>query len=559
MLVRLSVRDLVLIDALDLELNPGLSVLTGETGAGKSIILDALGLCLGGRADTGLIRPGADRTHATAEFEVPDNHPARALAREQGLDADGVLILRRQVGRDGRSRATLNDQSVSVALMRQLGDLLVEIQGQNDRGGLLDPGTHRGFLDDFAGLGKNLGDLSALWERARAAAEELDAAEQAAGAARADEEYLRHALGELNQLAPKGGEDAALADERILLRGAEKLAAALDEAVAALAGEAGPTGRLAAAERTLGRVAADAMGKLDVALSALARAIAEAGEAEATVESAARELVPDPNRLERVEERLFALRAAARKYRVDPDGLAPLRETFATRLAAIDGGDARLAALRRTAEEARAAYDRAAAAVSAARRKAATGFDRAVNAELQPLKLGKAVFETVVEAGEAGPKGADRVWFQVRTNPGHPPGALHKIASGGELGRFLLAVRVVLAQQGAAPVLVFDEIDRGIGGATADAVGERIARLAQGVRGKANQVLVITHSPQVAARANWHWRIEKTERGGTAIARVVPLDAAARREELARMLAGATVTEEARAAADRLMAGADPR
>ncbi len=552
MLLSLSVRDLILIDRLDLELRPGLCALTGETGAGKSILLDALGLCLGDRADAAVVRPGAERAQASAEFDVADRHPARALLRDQGLDADGNLILRRIIGRDGRSRALVNEQAVSVAFLRQLGDTLVEIQGQSDHRGLLDPGTHLEFLDGFAGLANDAAALASLWQAAVAARGALDAGEKAAENASADEDLIRHALAELDALAPQAGEEVALADERTTLRSAEKLSTALETATEALSGSDSPAARFAVAERALARVAADAAGKLAAALTALERAGTEAAEAETALFAAVRALAADPGRLERVEERLFALRAAARKHRVGPDDLSRVHAELGHKLAAIDGGDQHLAALRKAWAAAREAVDAAAVQLSAARTKAAKQFDRAVNAELAPLRLGKAVFQTAMER-LLGPSrsGLDRVWFEVCTNPGHPFGALHKIASGGELGRFLLAIRVVLSKGKTAPVLIFDEVDRGLGGATADAVGERLARL-----GTKGQVLVITHSPQVAARAGYHWRIEKSETKGTTLVRVTPLETNERREEVARMLSGASVTEEARAAADRLLAGA---
>ena len=552
MLISLSVRDLLLIERLDLELHTGLCALTGETGAGKSILLDALGLCLGARAEVALVRPGAERARAVAEFDVDARHPVRALLAAQGLEAGGNLVLCRVLGRDGRSRATVNEQPVSAAFLREVGDALVEIQGQNDQRGLLDPATHLEFLDGFAGLSADARTVGEAWERAERARQDMALAESASAAAHADEDLLRHALSELGALAPVAGEDSALSGERVVLRSAEKLCAALEAASDALSGSDSPSARLAAAERTLARVAMDAGGKLDAAVVALERAGVEASEAEAAVAAAMRALAPDPARLERVEERLFALRAAARKHRVQPDDLARVQAELSNKLAGIEGGEERLAALRKSAAALAAEYQGAAAKLSAARAKAATHFDKAVNAELGPLRLGKAVFQTTLERlADGGKGGLDRVWFEVRTNPGHPFGALHRIASGGELGRFLLAIRVVLSKGKAAPVLIFDEVDRGIGGATADAVGERLARLAA-----KGQVLVITHSPQVAARADWHWRIEKSEAGGATAVRLTRLDAGGRREEVARMLAGASVTEEARAAADRLIAGA---
>ena len=550
MLISLSVRDLLLIDRLDLELRTGLCALTGETGAGKSILLDALGLCLGARAEASAVRPGAERAQTTAEFDVPKRHPARAMLAEQGIDADGTVILRRIIGRDGRSRALVNEQPVSAGFLRDLGDTLVEIQGQSDHRGLLDPATHLEFLDGFAGLSADAAAIGQAWQAAQETRAAFEEAQRIAASARADEDLVRHALAELDGLAPEAGEEGALSDERAVLRASEKLGGALQSALDMLSGSDAPAARLAGAERTLSRVAGDAAGKLDAALAALERAATEASEAETAVANATQALAADPMRLERVEERLFALRAAARKHRVPADELARVRADLAAKLAAIDGGDEHLAALRKAADAATADYQRAATALSAARAKAAKQFDKAVNAELGPLRLGKAVFQTALERlHDGGRSGLDRVWFEVCTNPGHPFGALHKIASGGELGRFLLAIRVVLSKGKDAPVLIFDEVDRGIGGATADAVGERLARL-----GAKGQVLVITHSPQVAARAGAHWRIEKSERGGTTLVQVTALDGQGRREEVARMLSGASVTDEARAAADQLLA-----
>ena len=557
MLRALSVRDLLVIDRLDVELAPGLCVLTGETGAGKSVLLDALGLALGARADSSLLRPGAARAHVAAEFELSAGHPALRLVEENGLGAaEGMLVLRRTLGRDGRSRASLNDQPVSAGLLRRAGALLVEIQGQNETRGLLDSATHAAFLDGFAKAGPAASAVAAgwsAWTRNRGA---LAAAEDDAVRQGTDEAYLRHALAEIDELQPVPGEEAALADERARHRDGEKVAAALAEAAAGLSGASGPAARLATVERKLERGASSAAARLAPALAALRRAQAETAEAEAALAGAARELALDPARLERTEERLFALRAAARKHRVAVDALAALRDRLAEQLRATDEAARCLTALRAAVAEAREGYVRTAGALSARRTAAAVDLDRAVTAELGPLKLGRATFRTVVtplDERSWGPAGCERVRFEVRTTPGHEPGPLQRVASGGELGRFLLALRVVLAQGRAAPVLIFDEVDRGVGGATADAVGERLAEL-----GREGQVLVVTHSPQVAARADAHWRIEKRESDFGAAIRVVALDGSTRREEIARMLAGATVTREARAAAARLITAQEP-
>ena len=556
MLLSLGVRDLLLIDRLDVEFRPGLCALTGETGAGKSILLDALGLALGARAESGLIRPGAERAQVTAEFDVAADHPARVLAREMGLDCDGTLVLRRVLARSGPSRATVNDQPVSAAGLREIGGLLVEIQGQNDNRGLLDPSTHAEFLDDFAAAAAAREAAGAAWAAWARAADAEKAARAESERAAADEAYLRHVVGELDDADPKPGEEDELDAERTRLRGAEKAAASLAAAQQVLSGDSGPGAGLSAAERALTRGAAALADRLGDVLAALARAGAEAAEAERLLDAAARAFAPDPARLERVEERLFALRGLARKHNVDVERLGGLRDELAGRLRGIETGAERLAALDAAAAAARAAYVAAAAKLTKARRGAAGKLDKAVTAELGPLRLGKAKFRTMVEALDEpawGRAGADRVRFEVQTNPGHEAGPLHRVASGGELGRFLLALRVVLRQGRPAPVLVFDEVDRGIGGATADAVGERLADLGQG-----GQVLVVTHSPQVAARAGFHLRIDKREANGATTTRVTRLDDHSRREEVARMLAGATVTDEARAAADRLMTGRAP-
>ena len=556
MLVSLSVRGLLLMDRLDMELRPGLGVLTGETGAGKSILLDALGLCLGARAGGGLVRTGAERAQAAAEFDVPQDHPARRIATEAGLEAEGNLILRRILGADGRNRATLNDQPVSAGLLREVGATLVEIQGQHEQHGLLDQATHIGLLDRFAGLGPDSADLSAAWTNLGAARDALGQAEAAAAAAKADEAYMRHALDELESLDPQADEEAALAAQRRLLMNGEALAEVLGNALQVLSGGEGLVSGIAGAERALVRAGEMADGRLDAVLDVLGRAASEAAEAEAALATAARELAPDAGRLEAVEERLFALRAAARKHRTQVAALPGVRDDLAASLAALEAGEASVSALAQAADEAEAEFKHLAVKLSAARAKAAKALDRAVAKELKPLRLGKAQFQTILEPLDEdgwGRTGAERVWFQVRTNPGHPAGPLPRIASGGELSRFLLALKVVLAHTQASATLVFDEVDRGVGGATADAVGERLAQLARG-----SQVLVVTHSPQVAARAGAHWRIEKRERGSNTIAEVTELDEGGRREELARMLAGATVTDEARAAAQRLIAGAAP-
>ncbi|HEY5597658.1 MAG TPA: DNA repair protein RecN [Kiloniellales bacterium] len=555
MLVSLSVRDVVLIDRLDLSFSGGLCALTGETGAGKSILLDALGLALGARADAGLLRPGADQASATASFEVGAGHPATALLAEHGIAGeDGSLVLRRVVGADGRSRAFINDQPVSVGLLRQIGDSLVEVQGQFEQRGLLDVATHRELLDAFAGLTAPAAAVAAAWrawrqaEAARAeAARELDEV-------RRDEAFLRHAVAELDSLGPQPDEERTLAEQRSLLMNAGKLIEALNAAADAVVGgdaAAGAEARLAGARRTLERVAPAAGGRLEPVLATLDRALLESAEALAQIQSMSSEIELDSGRLEEVEERFFALRDVARKHATEVARLPALRDSLQRRLAAIDSGGDRLAELDRAVTERRAAYVEAAEALSAARQKAAKKLDRAVAAELPPLKLDKAAFRTRVERQEEsawGPHGLDRIAFQVATNPGSPPGPLARIASGGELARFLLALKVVLAEIGPPRTLIFDEVDSGIGGATAHAVGERLERLT-----RHRQVLVVTHSPQVGARAAHHLRVRKEPVGDRLATRVSPLSLDERREEIARMLAGAEVTDEARAAARRLI------
>lgn len=565
MLVELSIRDVVLIERLDLkfaaaEKNGGrkggnLAALTGETGAGKSILLDALGLALGSRGDSGLVRHGAAQAAVSAAFEVDARHPAIALLKEQGLDTgDGVLLLRRVLGSDGRSRAFINDQPVSVGLLRQIGDQLVEVQGQFEQHGLLNPARHREVLDEFADLGAAGEKLASAYAAWRQAEEAHRTAQETLNAARAEQDYLRHAVDELGRLDPQEDEEKSLADERLLLRHGAALAEALAGAGNELDAGKGVSGALRAAQRLLERNADKAGGRFDQALAALDRAAVEASEAEAQVEELRRSLNADPGRLEKVEERLYALRAAARKYNVEIAGLAGLRARLDEQLAAIDGGGQHLKKLRQAADEARGAYVALAEKMTAARKKAATSMDKAVAAELVPLKLEKARFITQLDKlaeSDWNESGMDRVAFLVSTNPGTPPGPLNKIASGGELSRFMLALKVVLARTGKVETLVFDEVDSGVGGATAAAVGERLAKLA-----KDRQVLVVTHSPQVAALANLHWRIGKRTAKGNAVTEVAVLDAEGRKEEIARMLAGSEITAEARAAAARLMAGA---
>jgi DNA repair protein RecN (Recombination protein N) len=550
MLLGLAIRDIVLIDRLDLAFAPGLSVLTGETGAGKSILLDALGLALGARADAGLLRRGAAQASVTAEFDLPPRHPAAALLAEQGLEVEGNLLLRRQIGADGRSRAFINDQPVGVGLLRQIGDGLVEIVGQFEQHGLLDPATHGEMLDAHGG--HDTASTAAAWRAWQEASAARAAAEAEIEAARRDEAYLRHAAEELAAIKPEPGEEAGLAEQRSLMMHRAKLGEALEAALEDLGGQRGGETLLNQARRRLDRISDKAGGRLDPAVAALDRAQAELTEAVEQLNRLARDLDADPRRLEKLEERLFALRDLARKHNVAVDDLAALAERFDAQLARLDDRSGALAGLGKAEALARQAYIDAAERLSAARRKTATKLDKAVLAELAPLKLEKAGFATRLERlaePQWGPRGQDRMAFEVATNPGAAPGPIGRIASGGELARFLLALKVVLAASGSAPTMVFDEVDSGIGGATAAAVGERLARLS-----RSRQLLVVTHSPQVAAQATHHWRVEKSRGKAGNLTGVVALDGPARREEIARMLSGATVSDEARAAADRLIA-----
>lgn len=550
MLTTLSIRDVVLIERLDLTFARGLCALTGETGAGKSILLDALGLALGARADAGLVRAGAERAVVTAGFDLAADHPAFALLAEQDLPAD-EMIVRRIVTPDGRSRAFINDEPVSVGLLRQVGEALVEIQGQFDTRGLMDPASHRGLLDAFGAHDAALTAADMAWRDWRGALNAWERTRGESDAARRDEELLRSALEELDSLAPRVGEEAELAELRSTLVNRERIVEALNAAGAALGEDNRVAAAIGAAQRALERVVEMTGGLLDEPLAALERASIELAEATAGIEAASSRIETDGGRAEDVEERLFALRGVARKHGVDPDALPALHASLRERLEALEGGDLALDRLRAAADAARVRYREAAAVLSAARVKAGKRLDKAVTAELSPLKLDRAAFRTRIEELPEtgwGPAGADRVAFEVATNPGAPHGPLARIASGGELARFMLALKVVLSRSGSADTLVFDEVDAGIGGAVAAAVGDRLARLAESV-----QVLVVTHSPQVAARAGRHWHVAKRV-GATTVTDVEELDPLARREEIARMLSGARITDAARAAADSLLA-----
>ncbi|MGE3145660.1 MAG: DNA repair protein RecN [Pseudorhodoplanes sp.] len=555
MLARLSIRDIVLIDRLDLDFAGGLAVLTGETGAGKSILLDAFALALGGRGDAALVRQGAAQGQVTAVFDLADDHPARALLAEHGIDGDEALILRRVQLADGKTRAFVNDQPVSVQVLKSLGAALVEIHGQHDDRALVDAATHRNLLDAYAGLEKQAAGVAALWQARRESEIAVEAHRQDVARAQREADYLRHAVDELHRLAPQAGEETALAERRSAMMQAEKVAGDLRDAYDSVAGAASPVPALGAAVRRLERRAAQAQSLVEPAIRAFDSALAALDEARGALEHALRVADFDPQELERIEERLFALRAAGRKYNVPVDELAALAEKYAAALALIDAGAEKLAALEKEAAAASARYRGAAQALSAARRKAAARLDKAVNAEIGPLKLDRARFMTQLEAdaAAAGAHGIDRVEFWVQTNPGTRPGPLMKVASGGELARFLLALKVVLADRGSAPTLIFDEIDTGVGGAVADAIGARLGQLAGNL-----QVVAVTHAPQVAARADRHYLIAKDalDKGRRVATRVSVVAADARREEIARMLAGAEITKEARAAAKRLIEAA---
>jgi DNA repair protein RecN (Recombination protein N) len=554
MLLGLTIRDVVLIDRLDLALRPGLCVLTGETGAGKSILLDALGLALGKRAEAGLVRAGAQQAAVSAEFSVGRNHPAYAILREAGLDGESeAIVLRRLLGADGRSRAFVNDEPASVGLLRELGDSLVEIQGQFEQRGLLDPANHRMILDAFAELAVGPNALAQTWHDWREARLREEEAARLLAASREEEDLLRHHLAELDSLAPEPGEEDLLASRRTLLQGAERLAETLTEAIGELDGKAGAQAALARAARRLERAQQRAQGLLDSALAATERAAAETAEALAILEATARQLELDPRELEKVEERLFALRALARKHQVTIADLPVLRQQMAARLAEIEAGVEGVEHLVRATAEARARFVAAADSVSRGRAGAATRLDEGVAAELKPLRLEKARFRTVLTPlaeADWGEHGCERVHFEVATNPGAAFGPLARIASGGELSRFMLALKLVLAGTSSVPTLIFDEVDSGIGGAVAAAVGERLQRL-----GTSLQVLVVTHSPQVAARGAYHWRVAKSPSAREAVTRVEELDPDTRQEEIARMLSGRNITTEARAAAASLIAG----
>ena len=556
MLTTLSIRDVVLIERLDLVFDAGLTVLTGETGAGKSILLDSLGLALGMRADQGLVRAGTQQASVAACFTLPPGHAALMLLAEQGVELEDEVVLRRVVGADGRSRATINDQPVSVGLLRRAGALLVEVQGQHDQMGLADPAGHAALLDAYAAQPALRQAVARGWTAWRQARTALEAARTQIAEAAREEDWLRHAADELGTLAPAEGEEDSLAAERQRLQQGERRAEAIAAAVSEIAPRdrrsPGPAAALRAASRALQRLTPVEPNPAGPAMAALDRAEEALAEAEQLLDRLANEAEADPRLLERTEERLFALRAAARKHGVAVVGLPALLASLCARLAALDHGTAEIGRLEADAKAARAQFATAAEALTHSRHAAAASLAAAVMLELPPLKLDRArFFAEVMAVDEAkwGPAGADQVRFLIATNPGQAPGALDRVASGGELSRLMLALKVVLSSGSAVPTLVFDEVDSGVGGATAAAVGERLARVAEGV-----QVLVVTHSPQVAARGAAHLRVAKHEAAGRVQTDVTLLGGAERREEIARMLAGETVTQAARAAADQLLA-----
>ncbi len=547
MLRALDIRDMLIIDRLELIFQPGLNALTGETGAGKSILLDSLGFVLGWRGRAELVRQGAAQGEVVAEFQLSPDHPAHAILAEAGLPAGDELILRRVNTAEGRKTAWVNDRRCSGEVLRALSETLVELHGQHDDRGLLNPRGHRAMLDDYAGAGDHLAAVRTAWTEMSQVRRALAETEATLAAMRAEEEFLRHAVAELDDLDPQPGEDAELDSRRRMMQGAERIRDDVARAFDLLGGQ-GAEGTMSDAIRWLEGVSDNAGGQLEEPIAALGRALIELGEAQEGVNACLQALEFNPAELELTEERLFAIRALARKHDVAPDDLGGFAGTLRDRLDRLEAGDADLAEQRAALQAAQKGYDAAAAALGAVRRKAAAELDAAVMEELAPLKMERAVFVTQISSADPGPDGADAVAFTVATNPGAPSGPLNKIASGGELSRFLLALKVCLTGEDSARTMIFDEIDRGVGGATADAVGRRLASLAHG-----GQVLVVTHSPQVAARAAHHWRVQKHVEGGQTLSTVVPLADPDRVDEIARMVAGDTITDEARAAARALL------
>jgi len=547
MLVSLDIRDILIIDRLELAFQPGLNVLTGETGAGKSILLDALGLALGWRGRADLVRQGAELGEVTAAFEIGADHPAHAVLADAGLPPSDELILRRTCATSGRKTTYLNDRRVGGETLRALSDTLVELHGQHDDKGLLDPKNHMLLLDSFAGAHADVTACRAAWRALSSAEAKLGDARDALARLAEEEDFLRHAVAELDALAPQPGEDEELDARRRLMQASEKIRDDVARARQALSLD-GAEGQMSDAVRWLDGIAEQAQDALTEPLSALGRAMNELAEAQSGIDRALDAMSFNPADLELAEERLFAIRAMARKHGVSPDELPRFRGDLASKLADVDQGDQAIGALEQAVADARAAHAKIATALSAKRRKAAGRLDAAMSAELAPLKMERAVFQTLIEESDPGPDGTDSVTFSVATNPGAPAGPLNKIASGGELSRFLLALKVCLTAKASDLTLIFDEIDRGVGGATADAVGRRLAALAEN-----GQILVVTHSPQVAALGAHHWRVEKTVKNDITLSQVVPLTSDGRVDEIARMLSGDRITDEARGAARILL------
>ena len=551
MLASLSVSNIVLIEQLTLDFEPGLTVLTGETGAGKSILLDALGLALGSRADFGLIRQGSQQAQVSAIFNMSRTSPIWGLVDEAGISPEDQLILRRRLKSDGKSSASINDVPVSVGLLRQVGDMLVEIQGQFEGRGLLDTSTHIALLDRAAGHQQRVSELRHSWQRWADARAALEQARQALENAKAEEDWLSDAVEVLDQLAPQAGEEDSLITERTRLANVSKIGEGIAQAEDALFGDAGAQNALGTAINAIEKAAELAGGPLDETLAALQRAEAEFAEASSLIHAASDSLEANPQQLEQLDDRLHALRQQARKHNCDIDDLPQTHQKLAARLAGIEDQSGQIGALQDAAAQWQERYQTLAIAIDDGRRDAAKTLDAAVAAELPPLKLDGASFQTVIsqlDQSQWGPNGTSTVRFEASTNKGMAPGPIDKIASGGELARFLLALKVVLESSNDPRSLIFDEVDSGVGGAVAAAVGERLARLGQAV-----QTLVITHSPQVAAKGAHHLRIYKTASDDTVISGTETLSAAQRTEEIARMLAGETITAEARAAATALL------
>lgn len=547
MLRSLDIRDILIIDRLELAFQPGLNVLTGETGAGKSILLDSLGFVLGWRGRAELVRSGATQGEVTAVFELPDTHAACAVLQKAGIPFEGELIMRRVNTAEGRKTAWVNDRRVSGEVLRALSESLVELHGQFDDRGLLNPRGHMALLDEFANHTNDLSAIRKQWRSVAQARKSLAQAETDLAAVQAEEEFLRHAVAELDDLDPQPLEEATLDAERRLMQGAERIREDIVKAGSAV-GYEGAEGQAGDAARWLEGVADQADGRLGAPLDALSRAQDALADAHQGIEAALAALSFDPSELEQTEERLFAIRALARKHEVQPDDLGAFADGLRAKITELDRGAGDVAELQATLAKQQQIYADKAIKLTAKRQKSSRALDKAMATELAPLKMERAVFTTEVTGAEAGPDGQDAVVFTVATNPGAPSGPLNKIASGGELSRFLLALKVCLTRETTGVTMIFDEIDRGVGGATADAVGRRLSDLAKGA-----QILVVTHSPQVAAQGAHHWRVEKRVTKGQTISGVVPLDKSMRIDEIARMLSGDTVTDVAREAAKSLL------